>query len=204
MTQLGAAARPDSPAAGSRLRALAGGVIDAARRRQRLRHRRAAVGLVALTAVALIAYAITDAAGRPGSSTSTADHAAIVPATAVLAKAPYMGVACPVANSIACDRVGLAIWLRHPATTVTATIAGRPLILDGPSPDGRGPPTRTAFAGFLQPAGIVTRLHVTPDDGPDGWLGSRSPAPLVRLRIRYASGRTLTTQLHADLAAGWG
>ncbi|HWH11596.1 MAG TPA: hypothetical protein VG165_10760 [Solirubrobacteraceae bacterium] len=129
------------------------------------------------------------------------------PAAAVLAKAPYMGVSCPVANSIACDRVGLAVLLRRPAYSVTATIAGRPLDLDyrtwAPGHAPRGP--RTAFSGFLRPAGIVSNLHVSPDNGRDGWFGTRFPEPpLVRLRVRYAGGNTITTQLRVNLATGWG
>jgi hypothetical protein len=77
-----------------------------------------------------------------------------------------MGVSCPVANSIACDRVGLAVWLKRPAVTVTATIAGArlPLHTGGDLADNLGGRGR-AFDGYLQPAGIVSRLHVQPVDG---------------------------------------
>jgi hypothetical protein len=40
--------------------------------------------------------------------------------TPLFSQPPYVGVACPTANSIACDRVGLAIWLRRPAARVNA------------------------------------------------------------------------------------
>ena len=68
-------------------------------------------------------------------------------------------------RKVACDRVGLAVWLRRPALAVTATINGESLKLDWA---GDRPPRfashrpRTAVDGFLQPAGLTTRLHMTP------------------------------------------
>ena len=118
-----------------------------------------------------------------------------------------MGVACPVANSIACDRVGLAVWLRRPAKTVTATIAGVPVALDwhGDRPPTATPPRlRRAFDGFLRPAGIVSRLHVTPVPGSTRWLGSGAPSPLVTFRVDYGDGRVAVTRERVQLAAGWG
>jgi hypothetical protein len=141
---------------------------------------------------------------RPDPTTSSSS---VVSPDATLAKAPYMGVSCPVANSISCDRVGLAVWLRHPADAVTAMIAGRRLSLDYPTwaPGQARRGARTAFTGFLQPAGLISALRVTPDDGPDGWFGTTFPAPpLVQLSIRYANGRVATTELHVELATGWG
>lgn len=134
-----------------------------------------------------------------------------------------MGVSCPVANSIACDRVGLAVWLKHPALSITATIAGAHLILDYRG-DLRypGDKLRTAFDGFLQPAGIVSRLHVKPVEGNvvytthghvhvavrhQMWFGDvrdyPQPVP-VRLTIHEPGGRTVDTRTNVELAAGWG
>lgn len=125
--------------------------------------------------------------------------------SAVFSQDPYMGVACHVPNSVACDRVGLAVWLRRPAIAVSATIAGAPLKLNDPqwsSPirDGR----RTMFAGFLQPAGLTTRLHVIPESKTPVWLGNNAPTPLVRFRIDYGHGQIVATQANVWLSAGWG
>ncbi len=114
------------------------------------------------------------------------------PPGAVFVQDPYMGVSCHIANSIACDRVGLSVWLARPAI-VTATIDGAPLRLDDPdwsyaTSQGRKP--LFVYAGFLQPAGISTRLHL--------------PDPLVRFRIDYGHGDVVTTQEHVWLNAGWG
>jgi hypothetical protein len=176
-----------------------------ARSRQRKRRRR-----VAWTLVVLVAFVIAVRAGIDGLGSTTAGPRAIpmVPASAVLARAPYMGVRCPLANSIACDRVGLAIWLRRPAVHVQGTIAGQPLVLDWFGDEHRvGPtPARRALDGYLQPAHIVTRLGVRPS--PAGrWYGSRTgswPSPLVRLTITFADGRRVMTQLRVPLATGWG
>lgn len=116
-----------------------------------------------------------------------------------------MGVSCHVANSIACDRVGLAVWLARPAT-VTATIAGAPLRLNDPSWSyvaRRGEKPLYMYAGFLQPAGLTTRLHVVPI-ATATWLGARAPTPLVRFRIDYGAGVVVITQQHLWLHAGWG
>ena len=138
---------------------------------------------------------------------------AIAPASSdVLARDPYLGVSCGIPNSIACDRVGLSVWLRRPAVAVRATIAGAPVKLDdrqwsGPRRHGR----RTLFAGFLQPAGIISRLHVTPDPGsPTTWEANTAvpavlpPPEIVRLRIDYGRGRVVVTQTGVELHAGWG
>lgn len=195
------------PGSDSRLLTLAAGVIEAARRRQHLRHRRATIAALAALALAIAAYTTTRPPGTPRPRPSTTQPITLTPAATVLAQAPYMGVSCPVANSIACDRVGLAVWLRHPATSVTATIAGRLLNLDDPTwaPGHPRHGARTAFTGFLQPAGIVSNLHVSTDAGSDRWYGSRFPVPpLVQLRILNPSGKTITTQLRVDLSPGWG
>lgn len=111
----------------------------------------------------------------------------------VFVQDPYMGVSCHRPGSIACDRVGLAVWLARPAA-VTATIEGAPLKLDDPywsyaTRQGRKP--LYVYAGFLRPAGLGTRLHV----------GS---GPLVRFRIDYGRGHVVITQGNVWLNAGWG
>jgi hypothetical protein len=128
-----------------------------------------------------------------------------VPPDQVLSRDPYMGVSCQVSNSFACDRVGLAVWLREPATRVRAAIADREFELDdpgwsGPAVDGQ----RRMFAGFLQPAGLIDGpLRITPDDGPDRWIGRKPVSAPVKLWIRDGS-TTTTTSLQVQLSPGWG
>lgn len=168
-----------------------------------------------MLALATVGPVLVVGCGRPKPLLSPASapllsHAsAPAPATenpvVAFAQDPYMGVACHIPNSVACDRVGLAVWLRQPAIAVSATIAGAPLKLNdpqwsGPMRNGR----RTRFAGFLQPAGLTSRLHVVAKSKSHVWLGNNAPTPLVRFRIDYGHGRTVATQADVWLSAGWG
>jgi hypothetical protein len=181
------------------------GVLKEARRRQRKRH------LVALTilvgAGGIGALAATPHQTYRARSTATSPTAASTASTAaMLAREPDLSVACDIANSVRCDRVGLAIWLRQPAYRVTATIAGRPLKLDdpiwsGPASHGR----RTLFAGFLQPAGMLNgTLKVDPDRGSYWWAGGHPTSARVQIVADYGQGRKLTTTVTLELRAGWG
>jgi hypothetical protein len=186
------------------------GVIEDARRRQRQRRGVTAVIAIAATLIVLLAYLNSSATTpRPGPAAEPR-AGAITPPASVLARDPYMGVSCRIPNSIVCDRVGLTVWLRQPAIAVSATIAGEPLKLNdpmwsGPAHHGR----RTTFAGFLQPAGIVTRLHVIPDPGGKTWMADIAviakppPPPAVVIRIDYGH-RTVLTEVKVELHSGWG
>jgi hypothetical protein len=184
---------------------VAAGVIKEARRRQR--RRRAAVAL-ALLAAGLAGLGVLREA-HPGSTPDVGGSRwtpspLILDPSAVFSQTPYMGVACGIPNSIGCDRIGLAIWLRRPALTVTATIAGRSFALDdrewsGPEHDG----ARTRFAGFLAPAGITTALGVRAERG-RYWSGSGTPSPLVIVRIVERDHRAIEVWTNVDLMAGWG
>ena len=109
-----------------------------------------------------------------------------------------------------CDRVGLSVWLRKSAVAVSATIAGRPFRLSTQQAQpflAPGERVGTMFTGYLQPAGIVPRLHVIPDDSPIRWWApspSNAPSPPVELRIDYGNGRRVVTKLDVPLEAGWG
>lgn len=185
---------------------LLAGVIDEAWARWRRRRLVAVTAALAITAVALGA-----SLSSHRSPTAPTDSGPVrVAPSVVLSRTPYMGVVCPVANSTACDRVGLSVWLRRPAVAVSATIAGRPLILDTRQARpylAPGQRDRTMFTGYLQPAGIVTRLQVIPDDSPIRWWApspTNAPSPPVELRIDYGIGRRVVTKLDVPLEAGWG
>ena len=127
-------------------------------------------------------------------------------ADALLSRDPYMGVSCRTPNSIACDRVGLAVWLREPAVRVDAEIAGRALELDDPDwSEPANADERRMFAGFLEPAGLFDGpLEVTPDAGPDRWIGRKPVSATVDLRIIRNDGTATTTTLEVPLSPGWG
>lgn len=180
-------------------------LIGEARSRQRRRRLRLAWGAVA--AVVLVISVRALGADAPVAGGEHSAFAFVAP-SAVFTQDPYMGVTCPIANSIACDRIGLAIWLRHPAAHVTATIAGQPLVLDWFGEVRRvGPvPPRFALDGYLRPAHITTLLGVRPS-AQGMWFGdvrSPWPSPLVRFWIRYANDQRVTTELRVPLNTGWG
>lgn len=188
---------------------LRAGVIGEARRRHRRRQLlQVTASLVVVATVLLVQTHGRGPADRPGGPATGGDLAslpAFKPAGAVLSQQPYLGVSCPAPNSIACDRVGLAVNLRRRAVSVSATIDGWPVRLDHrgdlPASPGR---KRTEFDGFLQPAGIVRHLHVTPD-GPAQWYGDSAPAPIViRLRIDYGGRNEVVTHTTIPLSTGWG
>ncbi len=197
-------------------------LIDEAWEHRRRRLRRLALAALVAGAIAALVVIIAQGSGSTAATGSpAAPGPAVVQPSAVLSRSPYLGVSCPVADSIACDRVGLAVWLKRPAVSVTATIAGARLPLNRYGDRlARTRRPRRAFDGFLQPAGIVSRLHVRPVDGNQVstrhgrprvtvsrqmWFGAGSdPSPLVRLTIRDAGGRATITRLRVGLAAGWG
>lgn len=176
---------------------------------RRRRHRRwslAAAIVILSGAVVGLASVVIPAGPRVVAGMLIPKTTVEMPSAAAFSQPPYMGVSCSVPNSVACDRVGLAIWLRRPAYSVDASIAGAPFRLDWFGDEyrfGRQSPPRRAFTGYLQPAGIVGRLHVRPLTGAM-WYGSGNPLPMVWVLINYGRGRYVLTQLRVPLNTGWG
>ena len=119
----------------------------------------------------------------------------------------YMGVRCREPNSVSCDRVGLAIWLKDPAESLVAEIEGRRLELESPGEfvAGKG----TGWEGYLKPAGLIDPggpLSVTREPGqpPDYWSGRTPVDAKIRLTATYADGTTATKTIRASLHPGWG
>jgi hypothetical protein len=154
-----------------------------------------------LTAAILLAaaFAITAAVAFGGDRSGTARRPAVerLPAEALLQRT-YMGVSCPEPNSIACDRVGLAVWLHESASAVSAEIDGRRFRLDDPE-WGSWP---KAFAGYLRPAGLRDGELRVPVGG-TRWLGYGDVSARVRLWVTRGD-RVLVTEVDVPLRAGWG
>lgn len=187
-------------------------------RRRRLRYTAAAVAIVALGLATLIVWPV--GGDRAGDEPSPSQA---VPTTGRLSleRKPYLAVSCPRPNEFACDRVGLAIWLRKPATQLTAIVNGRPLAMHLPcwkDANGRDcgsycreqgvrrdQPCGTYYEGFLHRAGVVDgSLKVRPDRGRDHWIGTRPPLGDVRIFARYPNGRTAAARAKVRLSPGWG
>jgi Zinc carboxypeptidase len=112
-----------------------------------------------------------------------------------LARRPYMGISCKVPNSIACDRVGLAVFIpkRRRAVRVRALIDGREVALHVPS---LVPTKGIYFEGFLHHAGLN-----------GGALDVTSGVPVhatVRITAYYRDGSSASTTRKVGLAPGWG
>jgi hypothetical protein len=140
-----------------RLRAL----FDEAWRRTRRRRLLVAATLVAAVAVA-VAVAVAQSAG------DRSVPAAAPPATLALPRDPGMGVACPEPNSIACDRIGIAVWLDSAPRRLVARVGGRSVVLrDAHIRCGADASCPRLYQAMLQPAGLLDgALKVTPDEGP--------------------------------------
>ena len=135
-------------------------------------------GIAAVIAVA----AVGDGGERPrdgGAAAARGGGAERVRPHTLLARAPFMGVSCRRPNSIACDRIGLAVWLREEATAVSAEIDGRRFGLDD-----LGRPAEVVRR--LPPAGRAGRggaLRVPVPAGRTRWLGYGDVFARVRLRV---------------------
>jgi hypothetical protein len=124
-----------------------------------------------------------------------------LPRRLLLRRTPDLGVGCRKANSIACDRVRLAVWLRAPARRLTATIDGRTFTLRPPASAGG------YWDGALHPAGLLTpggALHVTPDRGRYHWEGRHPVRAVVHLAATEAAGAPASTDIAVDLRPGYG
>jgi hypothetical protein len=143
--------------------------------------------------------------GEADPATRSADATAVA-AGEVLERDPYMGVSCRAPNEFGCDRVGLAVWLRRPAASVDASIAGRDLRLDDKEwSETEENGERRMFAGFLQPAGLIDGpLRLTADYGPGRWIGRDPVSAPVEIRIVRSDGSVEATSVEVGLSAGWG
>ena len=119
-----------------------------------------------------------------------------------LTRASYAGVRCPVANSIACDRISLAVWPAGHPRRLTATIGGRRISMQ-PPPRGSG---RGYWEGTLDHAGMLTPgpLHVTPDGGRFYWAGRHPRSFSLNLAARYQGRPSANARVQIMLHPGWG
>ena len=177
------------------------GVIDSARGRQRRR-----VSIVAMLAIFAAAFGIgVSRSGNLSTSRAPTLHvpSRVTPA-AVFSQAPDMGVAC---LTRACDSVGLAVWLRRPAASVNATVAGHPLKLTTRAALPYQPAPARAhrmFVGYLTALRLITRMRLVLVQIAARWPGPTDPVALVSLRITYRNGRVVMTRLRVPVQPGWG
>jgi hypothetical protein len=188
-----------------RLRCSAHGLLrslfEQAWQRRRRRHRRVGCALLLGACVAAAFVAARD--GRQGSGPT--GQQAVLPTTLVLSGAAGIGVACPGApNSIACDRVGIAVSLPTPHARLRATIAGRSVQLHNRA-TGACPRIGCFYSAYLRHAGLLDgALRVHPDQGRYHWYGRHPVTATIRLTATYPDGTHAQTIRRAPLAPGWG
>jgi hypothetical protein len=107
---------------------------------------------------------------------------------------PYLGVACPRANSTGCARVGFDLVLRRRAVAVAASVAGRSihLISPGPVPHDAGDRGRD-WGGYLDHVGLGRKgspFRIPPSGRARGvWAGRPALYLPVRVVATYPDGR---------------
>ena len=117
-----------------------------------------------------------------------------------------MGVACPDANSIACDRIGIAVWLDSEPQRLVASVGGRSVALrDAHIACGAGrvlpaPVPRRAAAGRAARRAV----EVTPDEGRHRWFGRHPVAGDLTITATYGDGSRAVATRRVPLAPGWG
>jgi hypothetical protein len=196
---------PDTSSA--QLAEAAAALFEEARQRARRRRRAAFGGL----AVVLIAAGVALVVVMPHDRSTPRPPGAPAPVTVrperVLERAPYLGINCPRTNSIACDRIGLAIFLRSAAADVRATIAGHSFDLtDDPRQVGPHHPGQPyMFIGVLHHAGLREGpLAVRVENGRSRWTGKHPVDATLRLLITLADRSQVTTSIRVPLQPGWG
>lgn len=180
---------------------LSAGVLEAARQR----HRRRVLATVAAVASAGAGVGFAFAAlSGPGPAALPRE----VPAAEALSRAPAVGMACLLPR--ACDRVGVAVWLRRPANSVSAIVAGHVVALDVADAvpfDATAAHARTMFAGYFRWAGLVGSRIFFSAGPPSSWSATtpaKWPTPRVGIRIDYGRAGTTATQVSVPLQGGWG
>lgn len=181
-------------------------LFEEARRRARRRRRLSTIGFGLVLVAVGIAIVLIANHKRPPSNGGEPAAVAVRPER-VLTQPPYLGVSCRQANSIVCDRVGLAVYTLPNARAVRATIAGRRMELtDDPAfvgPHQRGQPRM--FVGFLHHAGLRHGpLAVQVENGRNRWTGVHPVHTKLSLTITLADGSRETTTTRVILRSGWG
>jgi hypothetical protein len=114
---------------------------------------------------------------------------------------PFLGVSCPVPNSIACDRIGVGVHLTRAATLVVVRVAGRLVTLSPPT----GPPPDDLWLGYLFQAGLRQgALNVHIPRGAHLWFGSPEVYPRVRVTAFFADGHAASLTGTVLLHPGFG
>jgi hypothetical protein len=130
----------------------------------------------------------------PSASRSTTRHPNI--------RQIYVGVACPVANSIRCDQLGVAVWIRGPARRVMARLSGRRVTLRRL---GRWSRHVVVWDGRVRHAGIARGPdRIVPRGGGFYWVGNPPHHVIVCVAVLRGRGAVERTRRRVAVQAGYG
>lgn len=119
------------------------------------------------------------------------------PRDVTLTREPYLGVRCSVPSSIACDRVGLALWLSRRAREVRAQVAGHPVVLRLVAADD---PRGVFYEGVLRRDGLLRRGALAVESERGRWAGD----PPLDARVVVTAEGMEREVLSVPLRAGYG
>ncbi len=114
---------------------------------------------------------------------------------------PFLGVACGLPNSIACDRVGVGVSLSRPAALVMVEVADRFVTLSPPT----DAPNDHLWFGFLYKAGLrhgPLDVHIPPRA--TRWFGTPEVRPPVTVEVFFQDGAVGTLTSRGFLHPGFG
>lgn len=165
-------------------------VIKEARRRQF--RRRLAIAAAALAAAGVGFALYLELGGGAGISPSGVGPVPAATSPLRLPRVPYLGLACPSGAAYhPCERMGLAVWLRRPARSVTAVVHGHAVRL-ATAAGGTGSYRRSLFwQGFFSDPYVAD-------------LASGGGTLLVRIRVLTPGGSVLTGRAIVYVSAGYG
>jgi hypothetical protein len=160
-----------------------------------LADRGTAQGQCAFSGTATYAPA-TDAQPTSASATHTGDELDVTYS--------YLGVTCPIPNSIACDQVGLYVSTRQAPNRLIAMVAGHAFELERTGEEGRNGGSAT-YEGFLRAPGLLHRGPLAVEGADDRWLGDPPVEARVALRASFGDDATgPPTEIDVPLSAGYG
>ena len=114
--------------------------------------------------------------------------------------APFLGVSCPIPNSIACDRVGIGVHLKPATTLVVVELDGRLVTLSPPTD-----PPDDLWLGYLDAAGLRhghLDVHISPSA--HLWSGIPEVDPQVHVTAFFADGHSASLTMTVLLHPGFG
>jgi hypothetical protein len=110
-----------------------------------------------------------------------------------------VGVACPVPNSVRCDRLGVGVKAPGPATLVTASVDGRLVTLNPPDAPG------DLWQSYLYDAGLRREGGPLNTHAHDGhWIGDPPVIIRVRVTVFRPDGSAGAVSETMDLHPGFG